>query len=147
MEELEYMHGQSAIHRDLKPENVMATSAGVLKLTDFGYAKQIQANITASHEAFGTPSYMAPEQGIQSNRVTPAADEYSLGVMIYELLCGHPPFEGDFIEVLMAHRDETPPPLSGALWPVLEKMLAKRPEERFGSIAAAREALLMGLTS
>ena len=85
------------IHRDLKPANVLIAADGTLKITDFGLVKRLESDSkqTRSGSILGTPSYMAPEQARGDNQnVGPAADQYALGAILYDLLTGRPPFQG-----------------------------------------------------
>ncbi|MCK5650435.1 MAG: Ig-like domain-containing protein, partial [Gemmatimonadetes bacterium] len=116
--------------------------------TDFGIAKVATAsNLTQTGSTIGTPAYMSPEQ-CKAGKLTGASDQYSLGVVAYELLTGHPPFAGSPFEIMQAHtsaalqsirerRPECPPELEAAVF----RMLAKNPEERFSDVAEAIEAL------
>ena len=93
----EYAHGRGILHRDLKPGNILLDDHGEALVSDFGLAKAIEGNsdLTKSLTTFGTPGYLAPEQaeGV-SAKLTPAADVYSLGAILFDLLTGRPPFVG-----------------------------------------------------
>jgi tetratricopeptide (TPR) repeat protein/tRNA A-37 threonylcarbamoyl transferase component Bud32 len=95
---MQVAHASGIIHRDLKPSNILLTSDGIPKIGDFGLARRIEAtsDLTHSGDRIGTPCYMAPEQAKgRSNTVGPLADVYSLGAILYELLTGRPPFQGE----------------------------------------------------
>jgi serine/threonine protein kinase/tetratricopeptide (TPR) repeat protein len=109
-----YAHEHNIVHRDLKPGNILLTADGTPKITDFGVAKQLdseQGN-TRSGAIVGTPTYMAPEQARgESKKMGPAADIYSLGVILYEMLTGGPPFKGDTpIDILFQIAEDEPVP-------------------------------------
>ncbi len=111
---IQVVHENGVLHRDLKPSNVLTTTAGELKVTDFGLAKlQSSANLlTTTDSVLGTPSYMAPEQAIgEAHAVGPEADVYSLGAILYELLTGRPPFLGaTVLDTLSLIRSQEPVP-------------------------------------
>ncbi len=146
---LDYAHQNQVVHRDVKPANVVVDKKGRVTVTDFGIAKALDANtLTATGSIIGTPYYMSPEQ-CKGKRVGPAADQYSLAVMAYQMLGGHVPFTGDSaVEIVHKHVADPVPPLSvlRANLPemvsyVVEKGLAKAAEDRFGSVADFARAL------
>jgi TolB-like protein/Tfp pilus assembly protein PilF/tRNA A-37 threonylcarbamoyl transferase component Bud32 len=110
---VEYAHGHGILHRDLKPGNILLDDRGEPLVSDFGLAKWLDANkdLTKSLTTFGTPGYTAPEQaeGAAAN-LTPAADVYSLGAIVFELLAGRPPFLGDNAVAVIRQAAETPAP-------------------------------------
>jgi tetratricopeptide (TPR) repeat protein len=136
-----YAHQRGVVHRDLKPSNVLMTPDGTPKITDFGLAKLLDAQgPTATEALIGTPNYMAPEQARGRGKdIGPAADIYSLGAILYELLTGHPPFRGGtLLETLDQVRNREPRP-PRALRPALPrdleticlKCLEKEPARRY----------------
>ncbi len=133
------LHAAGICHRDLKPTNVMFRGDDSLVLIDFGLAKQAQfrAGITGTGAIFGTPYYMSPEQG-EGNAVDQRSDIYSLGIVFYEMLTGRKPYDGQTaMAVIMQHRDAPRPQLPAALAGFqsgLDRMLAKKPAERFQSV-------------
>jgi serine/threonine-protein kinase len=142
------VHAVGVIHRDIKPENVLVDTADGqtrLKLTDFGVARlSYGGSLTRLSGVIGTPEYMAPELA-EHNHGTPAADVYSAGIVLYEMLCGRTPFAGGHpLAVLRRHADQPPPPIPGvppALWDLIAWMLAKDPASRPASAAEAYAAL------
>jgi serine/threonine protein kinase len=150
---LDYAHGKGVIHRDIKPSNVMLDPEGRAVLTDFGLAL-MQAEGTRG-EVFGTPHYIAPEQAVSSAGSVPQSDQYSLGVMLYEMLTGSVPYEGNSaMDIAMAHMTEplpSPlernPDLNPALVKVLETVLAKEPEGRYASCKALAQDLERAMTA
>ncbi len=151
---LAYAHGRGLIHRDIKPHNILLKAEGgrwEAKLADFGLAKVLSAtSLTLTQEVFGTPQYVAPEV-VRGERVTPAADLYSLGVALFEMLTGQTPFAGESpAEVAFKHLSASPPPPSKfnpQVPPSLDRLvlglLAKNPAERpqrAGEVVTALEA-------
>ena len=142
-------HAAGVAHRDLKPANFLISNEGTLKLADFGLAFiDAKRRITRAGKTAGTVLYMSPEQ-IRGQEVGPASDLYSLGCVLYEMLAGHPPFEGDSqAAILHAHVSKPPSRLSAAVLdcpPELDRLvhqlLAKEIDERPSSAAAVIGAL------
>ncbi len=140
---LAYLHAHGIVHRDLKPENILVTADDKLKVADFGTAMLEGARrLTWRHlsESLGTPDYMSPEQ-VQGNRGDARSDLYSWGVLMYELLTGHPPFRGDNMMAVMAgHLQGTPKPITRArpdVPPAVEAVvlhaMRRYPEHRYQS--------------
>lgn len=154
---LEAAHAAGFIHRDIKPANLMVDVRSTpprTKILDFGLvglaAPDADVRITASGTYIGTPLYMAPEQALNASDLSPAADVYSLGVVLHELLTGKPPFiGGSALEVMIAHSTQAPPcpPPSGGLEKIIIWALEKRPEHRPASAVALATALRGTLAS
>ena len=106
---LDALHAEGLFHRDIKPANILLDEAGTAYITDFGLAKDTQGSLlTKPGQALGSLDYMSPEQ-IRSEEITPAADVYGLGCVIYECLCGAPPFaDRQGMRVLWAHLQDPP---------------------------------------
>ncbi len=147
---LDAIHAAGIVHRDVKPANIMLLPGGVVKLLDFGIARHSDdATITSTGTIVGSPAYMAPEQ-VLGQKGTVATDVWALGVLLYEMLAGRPPFSGDTIpSVLYQVTHAAPPPVPGLPGPlnkVLRRALAKDPARRYpdaSSLALAlREARL-----
>lgn len=142
---LSYAHQQGIIHRDLKPQNVLLDKNGNAILTDFGIAHLLTANtmLTQNGETVGTPAYMPPEQW-QSRPLDLRADIYALGVILFEMLSGQHPFNGDTpFQIMHKHLYEPLPSLKAArpelpisMENVLNRALAKQPQDRFESVDA-----------
>lgn len=135
---LDFVHRKGIIHRDVKPANILFHQDGVPKLTDFGIAKQLDDDqeLTLDGSAFGSPYYISPEQA-ESRVLDGRTDIYSLGIVFYEMLTGHKPFVGEsHVHTIMAHLQEPIPALPEnltAYQPLLDRMTAKDPDERFDS--------------
>jgi|GEM_PF-475486 len=148
---LENAHAHGVLHRDIKPDNAIFDADGLLKLTDFGIAKLFDGSAATASAVAGTPTYMAPEQ-IRTGRLTPATDIYALGVVLYELLAGSPPFSSSapIINLYHQHLWAPPPPLSMVppdIGDVVLRALAKEPEDRFPSAGAFAAALAGAATA
>ena len=138
---LSYAHEQGVVHRDVKPDNVFVLEDGTVKLLDFGIAKLTASNLTLQGDVLGSASYMSPEQVSQSESVDGRADVFSAGVVLYELLTGHKPFEAETpTAVILKILRDPPTPIgtyvSGlppALCALVNTALSKVPEERFAT--------------
>lgn len=142
---LAHAHEAGMVHRDIKPGNLLIDANGVVKLLDMGLARFFndsdEESLTVAHDekVLGTADYLAPEQALDSHSVDARADIYSLGCTFYFLLTGHPPFtEGTLAQRLMSHQTKQPPPVTKDrpdvppdLLAILDKMMAKKRDERF----------------
>jgi serine/threonine-protein kinase len=146
---LDAAHRAGLVHRDVKPANVLVPAVGPVKVTDFGIAKAAGGDdLTRTGTVMGTARYLAPEQ-VNGRPTDPRTDVYALGLLLYEALCGHPPFGGDTeIATAMARLTTAAPAVraerpevSQALDDVIHRCLARQPSARFGSAAAVRDAL------
>ncbi len=149
---LQEAHNQGVIHRDLKPNNILLDQKGEPVVMDFGLARRSDPSspqVTASEQVLGTPAYMSPEQvSADKAALGPACDIYSLGVVLYELLAGVKPFEGNMVSLLERIVSDPPPPPSQKR-PELGlqfdafclKALAKRPQDRWRSMEEFAQAL------
>jgi len=148
---LTYAHGRGVVHRDIKPENIML-SGGHALVADFGIARALNAaddgHLTSTGLILGTPHYMSPEQGT-SGVLDVRSDIYSLGCVVYEMLCGEPPFTGPSSAAVIARHAQTKPPslrvvrptISDAVEAAVETALAKIPADRYRSAEEFAEAL------
>jgi serine/threonine protein kinase len=150
LDPLAAVHSHGFVHRDLKPENVFVVRDGDgerVKILDFGVAKHMNASSASmTGTALGTPYYMAPEQVLNSKSVTPAADVWSIGVMLFELATGRLPFEGPTPESVLVKTctqappsvSEAAPSIAPALARVIDRCLRMQPEERPADARALR---------
>lgn len=149
---LHFAHQRGILHRDLKPSNILLDARGEPHLTDFGLAKRISGGrrLTLTGALLGSPHYMAPEQAsASSGNLSTAADVYSLGVVLFELLTGRLPFQADTpvatLRLLTISEPSAPRSINPAIHPNLEticlKCLAKNPSRRYGSAEALAEDL------
>jgi eukaryotic-like serine/threonine-protein kinase len=143
-------HRAGIIHRDMKPANILLSDDGRVLVTDFGIAKVLdQPDMTQTSTLLGTVKYLSPEQ-VEGRPVDGRSDVYALGAVLYEALCGAPPFEGDNPAGMALRRlHQDPPPISHrvkgvppALDRVVTRALARRPEDRFAEVDDLRTALL-----
>jgi serine/threonine-protein kinase len=156
---LAYAHSHEIVHRDIKPDNILLDRTGHVLVTDFGIAKAAQAaqqatatQLTTEGMIIGTPQYMSPEQA-SGDKVDGRSDIYSLGIVLYQMLAGGPPFDGDSSASILAKQlTQTPPPLrrerpdiSEELDFVLERMLEKDPSRRFQTAKEVSRALVNAL--
>lgn len=155
-EALAYAHAHGIVHRDIKPDNVLLDRSGHVLVTDFGIAKAAQeasvSQLTTEGMVVGTPHYMSPEQAT-GERVDRRSDIYALGVVLYQMLAGAPPFDGESAQsVLMKQATAEPPPIlrlrsdvPPGLVAVVERMLAKDPDERYQTADELSRALVAAL--
>jgi serine/threonine protein kinase len=153
---LDYIHTKKIIHRDIKPENINLDPTGKVKLMDFGIAKREGVQLTRAGFTLGTPYYMAPEQ-VLGRPLTPQADVYAYGILIFELLTGAKPVMGDSIErifQIILYEPLNLDPLKAlkvpqALTTVVERCTEKQPEKRppsVGAVCDELERILMDAT-
>lgn len=154
-EGLAHAHSKSMVHRDIKPDNLLVTPDGDVKILDLGLARFFKTtdeeSLTLKHDerVIGTADYLAPEQAIDSHSVDSRADIYGLGCTFYCALTGHPPFtEGTLVQRLMAHQSQPAPPVTNdrpdvpeSLTKILERMIAKKREDRYQTGRELADAL------
>ncbi len=147
---LQTAHAAGVVHRDIKPANILLCDDGRVVVTDFGIAKvRDSGDLTTTGIMLGTVKYLAPEQ-VASEPVDPRTDQYALGVVLYEALCGCPPFQGDSAAATALARLHQEPPRASTARPevpdalddAVVRAMARRPEDRFASVAELRAALL-----
>jgi len=146
---LGYAHRNGVVHRDIKPANIMIDAEGMPVVTDFGIAKVADRHgLTLTGAALGTPTYMSPEQ-CNADAITGASDQYSLGVVAFEMLVGRPLYEGESVVTIMFKHVHEPPPAPDAFGPsvpadlaaVVIRMLQKAPDLRWPTMEEALPAL------
>lgn len=145
---LEYAHAHGLVHRDIKPANILLRNDGEVKLTDFGAAMSQKGDVTQLAGLIGSPAYMSPEQ-IREEKLTAQSDMFSLGVVLYEMLTGQRPFQGDsdYATIYKIGADEPAsvrvlrPELPKALSDLVRTAIAKRPSDRFANWGAFANAI------
>lgn len=154
-EGLQQAHKAGMVHRDIKPGNLLLDDRGTIKILDLGLARffdeKDESSVTKRHDekVLGTADYLSPEQALDSHTVDVRSDIYSLGCTLYYLLVGHPPFpEGTLANRLLAHQTKQPatiptlrPEVPPGLVAIVEKMMAKHPDDRFQTARDAANAL------
>lgn len=154
---LDYAHGRGTVHRDLKPSNILFDGDDQACLADFGIALEATGGGTGAGRGVvdGTPAYMSPEQCRPESNVDGRSDVYSLGVTLFHMLAGRPPFSGDIPLAILAQHVHHPPPdlrtlnsdVPAALEPVIRKALAKEPSARYQTAGALFAAYQRALTA
>jgi serine/threonine protein kinase len=150
---LDYAHGQGIVHRDIKPSNILLDDQGNALLSDFGLARVADASVSLTGSCIvGTPAYIAPEQ-VRGEAIDPRTDQYSLGIVLYQLTTGKLPFESDSpMAVLLKHVNEplprprsVAPSIPESVEQVILKATAKDPKDRFASVAEMNDAFRAAL--
>jgi serine/threonine protein kinase/uncharacterized protein YjdB len=149
---LQYAHDEGVIHRDVKPGNVLIDRRGQPIVSDFGIAKAAESpHLTQTGAAIGTPTYMSPEQ-CRGLSLTPASDQYSVGVLAFHLLAGSTPFSGSMLDLLQAHATDPPPSIADQrpdcpplLAAAIMRMLEKSPDDRWPELRDAVPDIVAGI--
>ena len=147
---VDFAHGRGIIHRDIKAMNVLLTKTGQVKVADFGTAKLASSSLqTVEGSIMGSPHCMSPEQ-VRGDTIDERSDVYSLGIVLYQMLLGRPPFTGEIMAVLAQHLQVPPPPVKAqddsprmpaSLSDLVMQMLAKDPHERPADMHVVRDRL------
>lgn len=148
LDALGYAHGRGLIHRDVKPQNILLTTDGPPRLADFGIARLVDGSTTRTAAILGSAQYLSPEQS-RGDDATPQSDIYACGIVLYEMLAGHPPFEGPNALAIAhqhLHTDAAPlrssvPDIDHQLERAVMRALSKSPEERFDDAHEFAQAL------
>src|SRR5262249_19672163 len=141
---LAYAHSKGVIHRDIKPGNILIATSGEAKITDFGIARPVNSSLTSTNSLLGTPNYMSPEQ-VKSSAITPRADLFAAGVVMYEMLTGIKPFSAAEISGILYNVVNLDPPPVDKLNPtvpravskIVARLLTKAPQARYPGAAEA----------
>jgi hypothetical protein len=151
LDALELTFAHRIVHRDIKPDNILIDGQGVAKLADLGLAKQLgtELQLTQTGMVMGSPFYIAPEQASDTKNAGPLVDIYSLGCVLFHMVAGAPPYGGTTqMEVILKHirgpipdLSQAAPAVPSALVPIVAKMMAKDPKDRFQSPSEIRKAL------